>query len=665
MVSGGGKSEAAGAAISSAPAAEPALHVIVLGSGGGPFENNVTSLLVRSVSSNWGKGSVVAVDAGVHMGAIKDILQRTQPEALGKDDDEHSLPHTLTKGPFAGLEVRSSNPGVNAAEVVQDLVDTYVITHCHLDHIAGLVINTAGLRRPKRLAALPITIEGFKKHIFNNVIWPNLSDENNGHGLVTYMRLVEGGSPALGEGETRGYLEIGDGLAVKALAVSHGHCVERHAHRGSISTRHPSFDGSSFVPGGSDLRTSMQSGLRAVNRSLAHLDPGGHNLSPFLSAHQQERATSLSAAGRVNSMSDRGPVEESICVYDSSAYFFQHVPTGREVLIFGDVEPDSESLTPRNQHVWQTAAPKIAAGKLTAIFIECSYDDSVTPDRLYGHLAPRYIQEEMTFLAKEVLAARMSAARMSATASNPTTRVGSISTQAQQNQGRRKSDPELSLSTSSTGSADKKRKREGDGEQEGGIVAMSHMAVKRIQTELQPRLKSPGISEVSDAPISPKTIRSLGAEPPQPDYFLSQHNLSQHVSTSQSHTPHLATPTGELSISEVDAQVFDAEKLERDEYREVSLLGEEEERYEETQGPVTPLSIPVTNVHPASEKKGQPELKGVLNGLKVVIIHVKERLVDGPELAREVIERELRAHEATGRLGVEYIVSKQGDSLFL
>lgn len=593
------------------------------------------------------------------MGAIKDILQRTQPEDLGKHD-EHSLPHTLTKGPFAGLEVRSSNPGVNAAELVQDLVDTYVITHCHLDHIAGLVINTAGLRRPKRLAALPVTIEGFKKHIFNNVIWPNLSDENNGHGLVTYMRLVEGGSPALGEGETRGYLEIGDGLAVKALAVSHGHCIERHAHRGSTSTRHPSFDASSFVPGGSDLRNSIPSGLRAVNRSLAHLDPGGHNLSPFLSSHQQERGASLSAAGRVNSMSDRHPVEESICVYDSSAYFFQHVPTGREILIFGDVEPDSESLTPRNQHVWQTAAPKIAAGKLSAIFIECSYDDSVTPDRLYGHLAPRYIQEEMTFLAKEVLAARMSA-----TASNPTTRVGSISTKAQQNQGRRKSHPEINLSTSSTSSADKKRKREGDDEQEGGVAAMSHMLAKRIQTTPQPQLKPPGLGEVFDAPVSPKTIRNPGADHHQQDYFLSQHHFSQHVSTPQSHTPHLATPTGELSISEVDTQVLDAEKLEKDEDGEVSFLREEEERYEETQGPVTPLSIPVTNIHPASEKKGQPELKGALKGLKVVIIHVKERLVDGPESAREIIERELRAHEAMGRLGVEYIVSKQGDSLFL
>jgi hypothetical protein len=32
----------------------------------------------------------------------------------------------------------------------------------------------------------------------SQIIWPNLSDENNGAGLVTYMRLVDGGSPAIG-----------------------------------------------------------------------------------------------------------------------------------------------------------------------------------------------------------------------------------------------------------------------------------------------------------------------------------------------------------------------------------------------------------------------------------------------------------------------------------
>lgn len=52
-----------------------------------------------------------------------------------------------------------------------------------------------------------------------NVIWPNLSDENNGAGLVTYMRLVEGGSLAIGDGEGRGYIEVCEGLSVKTWSM--------------------------------------------------------------------------------------------------------------------------------------------------------------------------------------------------------------------------------------------------------------------------------------------------------------------------------------------------------------------------------------------------------------------------------------------------------------
>jgi len=57
----------------------------------------------------------------------------------------------------------------NAGWITRSLVDTFLITHPHLDHISGFVVNTAGLggSRPKRLAGLPGTVEAFKNHIFN------------------------------------------------------------------------------------------------------------------------------------------------------------------------------------------------------------------------------------------------------------------------------------------------------------------------------------------------------------------------------------------------------------------------------------------------------------------------------------------------------------------
>ncbi|KAI2639796.1 cAMP phosphodiesterases class-II-domain-containing protein [Hypomontagnella submonticulosa] len=362
-------------------AGQPALQVIVLGSGGGPQENNVTALLVRSVKSGWARGSIVALDAGVHLSAITRILEETQPQGLGT---EVTLPHILKSGPFAGMEIRSASAAANAAYVTQHLIDAYLITHPHLDHISGFVINTAGLpgARPKRIAGLPSTISAFKTHIFNNVIWPNLSDENNGAGLVTYTRLVEGGSPAVGEGDGRGYLEISDDLTVKVFSVSHGHCMEKHIHRGSTCSSH--------------------FGSVDISSLASPRGPQGTNAAPGTSPGFRPPVTGLP------SVQER----ETVCVYDSSAYFIRDAVSGHEVLMFGDVEPDSISLSPRNLRVWQEAAPRIANGSLAAIFIECSYDDSRTDDRLFGHLTPRYIVQEMKALAAEVDTVRQTPAKL-------------------------------------------------------------------------------------------------------------------------------------------------------------------------------------------------------------------------------------------------------------
>ncbi|EFQ26978.1 cAMP phosphodiesterase class-II [Colletotrichum graminicola] len=504
----------------------PALQVIILGAGGGPQENNTTALLVRSVASGWTKGSIIAVDAGVHLSAITHILETSVPPGLGSTVP---LPHTLTSGPFAGLELRSDTtsiyPSSIAAHITRSLIDTYLITHPHLDHISGFVVNTAGLTRPKRLAALPNTINAFKTHIFNNVIWPNLSDENNGAGIVTYTRLVEGGSPSLGDGEFKGYLEIADRLAVKAWSVSHGHCLEKHPHRGSTSS----------------AATPMRySSVDAASVASPRIMP--HGAIP--SAASIPRASSVAPEPQA-----------SICVYDSSAYFILDMATNLEILVFGDVEPDSLSLSPRNLGIWQEAAPKIASGNLAAIFIECSYDDSHSVDRLFGHLKPCFVMEEMRTLAQEVEVARQ---------------VNHLS---------------------------RKRKR-------------------AIDPEGIPRRRTGGafsrLAGGDESPVSPKTVAKrqllsdIGHVPPLPPAATSMES------------PHLTTPTKELSL------------------REAEGLSESEEG--------THRNLP-------------------LKGIKVVIIHVKDRL-DGRNQG-DVILQELRAYEEDAQLGCEFVISEPGQSIYL
>ncbi|KAK4123312.1 hypothetical protein N657DRAFT_574395 [Parathielavia appendiculata] len=611
---GGGVFGAAiGDATATAPAATdaPALQVIVLGSSGGPLENNVTAFLVRSVASEWSKGSVIAVDAGVHLSAIKTILEQTQPADLGQSGGAQ-LPHTLTAGPFAGLEVPNATATANASHILQDLIETYLITHPHLDHIAGFVINTAGFpgTRPKRVAGLPSTITALKTHIFNNVIWPNLSDENNGAGLLTYMRLVEGGSPALGEGQGRGYLEVSGGLSVKALSVSHGHCIERHSHRGSSSTRHGSFDASSMGVGPSP-------NVASPGRNLAHHTSLPTNIGAILQQH--ERLQTASPAGRRgSSLSAAPPVDESVCVYDSSAYFIRHAATGREVLIFGDVEPDSVSLTPRTRQVWQEAAPRIAAGHLVAIFIECSYDDSRAVDQLFGHLTPRFIREEMTALAEEVVAVR---------------------------QERDEAVPDH-RSTSS----DKKRKRVSDDEPRA-----------KRKTTPQPGTPAEPRSEVAISPRSffpQRRVNSASNSVSDPDLH------SQDIPKPRPLPTHPLKSTTTSSASS---------------YPQPGPCGQDGDQLSDpsptTTTATTPLTIPTS--HPLQQQplqepleeqrqKSPPAplpLRDALKGLTVVIIHIKDRMSDGPSAA-DVILEELVEHEKDAQLGVEYVVGRPGSGYF-
>lgn len=434
--------------------AEPAIQVVCLGAGGGPSEDNVTGFLVRSTATQWSKNSVLAVDAGSHLAAITRILEdhfplvsenlelRYPPKprvgdegSISRDqespspgtanpsspeeesdiatpasiDDNPPVITTLETGAFAGLPFPHASARANALHVVREHVSTYLITHPHLDHVSGFVINTAAFHntsRPKRLAALPFTVNAIKTHIFNNILWPNLTDEDGGVGLVTFQRLAEGGNIALGEGGGRGYIEICDGLGVRGFKVSHGHCMRGpgHIHRGSNANMPPE------TPGIQHSSTHPLHGTTAEVRE-------GRSLS-FSLPVQSAPGTPLytGAAPEGLRTSNAGAANQSDqCVIDSTAYFIRtestaHTPT-KEVLIFGDVEPDSLSLSPRTAHVWAEAAPKIAAGTLAGIFIECSYTNTQGDAVLYGHLAPRHLIAELQNLAEMVKEARKEFAR--------------------------------------------------------------------------------------------------------------------------------------------------------------------------------------------------------------------------------------------------------------
>lgn len=317
---------------------------------------------------------MLAVDAGVHLAAISRIME--QESALFSDGP---VPTTVSSGPFKGLRVKYRNPDANANDLVKDVIGTHLITHPHLDHISGFVVNTSGFNSAERktLAGMPTTIEAIKKHIFNGIIWPNLSDENGGFSLVTYLRMIPGGSPLVPSG---GYVKLCEGLHAKGVYIAHGHCSERHF-------REPDYS-SSRLPGASPrspISPQQPSSARSVH---SHMSQNMIQEGPASEFHHNspEVDTTDTSLGLK-------------CTTDSTAFFIRDVDSEQEIIIFGDLESDSISGKDLNRKVWLEAAPKMASGLLKGLVIEVSYTNSRPDVLLFGHLTPYYLFEELQVLA--------------------------------------------------------------------------------------------------------------------------------------------------------------------------------------------------------------------------------------------------------------------------
>ena len=577
---------------------------------------------------------MLAVDAGVHLGAIIEILEKHLPDAVHVPFHGNPLPgrwNTLPpnfhgdhgpkarsipsfyppvveprksrlgspkpdgrgqqltnlvfqNGPFYKCMVPHTTARANAAYMLRNYISAFLITHPHLDHVSGFAINTAAFQhttRPKRLVALSDTIDAIKTHIFNDVIWPNLSDEEGGAGLISYQRLSEGGHEGLGEGEGQGYLEICDGLDVLGWKVSHGHCMKRHVHRGSNSGE---------INPLSPVMTSDRRGSR-------------HSVPP-------------------NDYQTQTPTP---CVIDSSAYFIRDQETGHEILIFGDVEPDSISLDPRNAHVWAEAAPKIARGTLAAIFIECSYDDSQPDQVLFGHLAPRHLIAELIVLADKVYTAR---ARLSLTADTPQrTQPPSTFT------ARRPSNQTHFTNSSSPASPDCDRKR------------------KRPSPSSHPGAAADDGDESGRRTPSRRSGRALRPSRPSPSR------------ASSATSPRTVPASGPTSVPDDNDTVM-------------ALKASEEERMKmERSDTLKPLpnngayfSTPDVTTNGANEGAADGEGRwrepNPLKGLKVVVIHVKDSLADGIS-QRDKVNAQLREQGERRGLGCEFLACFRGMSVYV
>ncbi|KAI6043017.1 cyclic-AMP phosphodiesterase [Pisolithus marmoratus] len=280
----------------------PFFDVVVVGSGGGVDETNLSGYLLKPCGASWDDG-IIALEAGSGHGALGHILKRN-PSLFGEVTADDDPSKRIT--PFT---VYSNVQTIQVAYCLYADRRCFLITHAHLDHISSLVLSagTMGGGR-KYIYGSPQTLKDLET-IFSGRIWPNLAgyDEDDPLFRLIYRTLHADGR----------YKSISRDVSVRSMTVSHGES-----------------------------------------------DSGG--------------------------------------AYESSCFFVKHIPTQHEFIFFGDVEPDSTSVKPRNVNVWRAAAPKIPHN-LSAIFIECSYPAGRPTETLYGHLSADHLAQEMLNLATEIV----------------------------------------------------------------------------------------------------------------------------------------------------------------------------------------------------------------------------------------------------------------------
>ena len=257
-------------------AASAAFDVVVLGGAGGLTEDDLTSFLLFPAGGDAG----IALDAGTLHAGVRAALRA---------------------GAFAGFPLRDDGELTPEGQVLQTHVKAYLVSHAHLDHVAGLILGSTD-DTPKPILALPATLGVLRDHVFNWRLWPNFTSEGVPPALSRYtLTPLQGGVPRAIPGTS---------FRVTAFPLSHGGSSE----------------------------------------STAFLVESG----------------------------------------------------GQSILYLGDTGPDAVEGKGLLRALWTRVAPLVRAGTLHAIFLEASFPSDRPDEKLFGHLTPRWVNEELGVLASLV-----------------------------------------------------------------------------------------------------------------------------------------------------------------------------------------------------------------------------------------------------------------------
>jgi 3',5'-cyclic-nucleotide phosphodiesterase len=167
--------------------APPAFVAVVLGAGGGPGQDDLSAYLLAPA----GSADFVGLDAGTLLSGIRLAWAR------GSFGDLRP-PADATLGPEGWI--------------LRTRVKAYLVSHAHLDHVAGLVVDSPEDER-KPIMGLATTVDRIRDHLFNWKLWPNFGDEGERPlAKYRYVRL-----PTARESPI-----AGTAMSVEAFPLSHG-----------------------------------------------------------------------------------------------------------------------------------------------------------------------------------------------------------------------------------------------------------------------------------------------------------------------------------------------------------------------------------------------------------------------------------------------------------
>lgn len=169
-------------------AATPRWIAVVLGAAGGLDESDLTAVLV----ARRGRHDYVALDGGTLYAGVR---------------------RALAAGSFGDLPAPPADQG-GPGWFLRRHVRGYLVSHPHLDHSAGLILNSPDDEAGKFLGGTAATLGALSEHVFNWRLWANFTDQGVAPRLARYrlLTLAPGAPQPLGE----------TGLTVEAAELDHG-----------------------------------------------------------------------------------------------------------------------------------------------------------------------------------------------------------------------------------------------------------------------------------------------------------------------------------------------------------------------------------------------------------------------------------------------------------